>query len=139
MKIESKDGYVVVTEYNENFPSKGICGGSMTHLGKLQADKSIWRTVKVEPDSVNPEILNWTQEGDWCVENGDLLHWSIVTKMDPVNQKVSGRTFFAGGTGQFKNAEGYIDLKGHPDPDNPTSRFIVEKGVGEISNTGNSN
>lgn len=136
MKIEGHDGYVVVTEYNENFPSKGICGGNITPLGKLQADKSIWHTVKVEPDSVDPTILNWLQEGDWCAENGDLLHWSIETKMDQVNQKVSGRTFFKGGTGQFKNAEGYIDLSGHPDPKDPTSRFIVEKGVGEIFNIG---
>ncbi len=138
MKIEGHNGYVVVTEYDGNFPSKGICGGNITPLGKLQADKSIWHTVKVEPDSVDPAILNWTQEGDWCAENGDLLHWSVVTKMDPVNQKVSGRTFFKGGTGQFKNAEGYIDLSGHPDPANPQSRFIVDKGVGEITNVGNS-
>jgi hypothetical protein len=134
MKIEGHDGFAVVTEYNGNFPSKGICGGNITPLGKLQADKSIWHTVKVEPDSVDPAILNWLQEGDWCAENGDLLHWSIETKMDQINQKVSGRTIFKGGTGQFKNAEGYIDLSGHPDPEDPTSRFIVEKGVGEIFN-----
>jgi hypothetical protein len=138
MIIEGHDGYVVVTEYNENFPSKGICGGNITPLGKLQADKSIWHTVKVEPDSVNPEILNWLQEGDWCAENEDLLHWSIVTKVDQANQKVSGRTIFKGGTGQFKNAEGYMDLSGHPDPKDPASRFVVEMGVGEIFNVENS-
>jgi hypothetical protein len=47
MKIESKEGYALVTEFNENFPSKGIVGGEMTHLGKLQADKSIWHTIKL--------------------------------------------------------------------------------------------
>ncbi len=74
------------------------------------------------------------QEGDWCAENGDLLHWSIETKMDQVNQKVSGRTIFKGGTGQYKNAEGYMDLSGHPNPKDPASRFVVEMGVGEIFN-----
>jgi hypothetical protein len=138
MKIECKDGYAVVTEFNENFPSKGIVGGDMTYLGKIQAAKSTWHTVKVEPDSANPAIVNWKQEGDWCAENGDLLHWSVDTKMDQVNQKVSGRTIFNGGTGQFKNAEGYIDLSGHPDPKDPTSRFIVENGRGEIFNVENS-
>lgn len=134
MKIENQDGYAIVTEYNENFPSKGICGGNMTHLGKLQADKSIWHTVKVEPDSVDPAILNWLQEGDWCAENGDLLHWSVITKLDKATQKVSGRTILNGGTGQFKNAEGYMDLAGHPDLKDPASRFVVEMGVGEIFN-----
>ena len=136
MKIEGHNGYAVVTEFNENFPSKGISGGNITHLGKVQADKSIWHTVKVEHDPDNPTILNWTQEGDWCAESGDFLHWSVVAKLDKTNQKVSGRTILNGGTGQFKNAEGYMDLSGHPDPKDPASRFVVEMGVGEIFNVG---
>ena len=66
--MKGHDGQVVVKEYQENFPSKGICGG----------------------------------------------------------------------TGQFKNAEGYMDLSGHPDPKNSASLFVVEMGVGEIFNVENS-
>ena len=62
---------------------------------------------------------------------GQLLQkWTRLTK------RLEVEPFFKGGTGQFKNAEGYMDLSGHPDPKEPTSRFVVEKGLGEISNIG---
>jgi hypothetical protein len=135
--IKALDAYVVVTDFFNDFPSQGICGGNMTHLGKLKADKSIWYTVNVDViDSEMPWILLWTQEGDWCAANGDLLHWSIVTTVDMMNQTVSGTALFDGGTGRFVNASGYFNLAGHPDPDNPTTRFIVDSGVGMISNVG---
>ena len=138
LPIKGNNGYVVVTEFFNDFPSQGICGGNMTHLGKLQAEKSIWYTVNVEvPDSEMPWMLLWTQEGDWCAANGDLLHWSIITTVDMMNQTVGGTAYFDGGTGRFKNAEGYFNLKGHPDADDAT-RFIVEEGVGEISSIGSS-
>jgi hypothetical protein len=135
--IKAIDAYVVVTDFFNDFPSQGICGGNMTHLGKLQADKSIWYTTNVEPDSENPGFLLWSQEGDWCAANGDLLHWTIITSVEMGAGKVSGRAIFDGGTGRFKNATGHFDLNGHVDPDNPTTRFIVDSGVGMISNVGN--
>ena len=132
-------GYSVSTHFNENdFPMQGICGGIITHLGKLQAEKSIWYTMNVVvPNPDTPWILIWTQEGDFCAANGDLLHWTVDTDVDMLNQTVSGTTYFNGGTGRFKNAEGYFNLKGHPDPDDAT-RFIVDEGVGIISNVGSS-
>jgi len=142
--IKMVEGYVVVTDFwpdfpvpGNQFPAMGLSYGIMTHLGKLQAEKSIWYTTGVAPDPVNPGILLWSQEGDWCAANGDLLHWTIVTNVEMGTDKVSGEAIFDGGTGRFKNATGYFDLNGHVDPDNPTTRFIVDEGVGMISNVGN--
>jgi hypothetical protein len=142
--IEAHDAYVVVTDFLDDvpvpgnqFPAAGICYGNMTHLGKLQAEKSIWYTTNLEPDTENPGFLLWSQTGDWCAANGDLLHWTIVTSVEMGAGKVSGRAEFDGGTGRFKNAKGYIDLKGHVDPDHPTSQFIIDEGVGMISNLKN--
>lgn len=138
--IES--GYATVTDFayvsvlDDYFPSEGISGGTMTHLGKTQADKSVWHTVDVVPDPDNFGILLWIQEGDWCAANGDMLHWIIDGSVDMINHTVSGRAIFDGGTGRFKNATGYFDLNGHVDPENPTTRFIVDSGVGMISNVG---
>ena len=138
-------GYVVVTDFwpdfpipGNQFPAMGLSYGTMTHLGKLHAEKSIWYTTGVAPDPVNPGILLWSQEGDWCAANGDLLHWTIVTNVEMGSDKVSGTAIFDGGTGRFENATGHFDLKGHVDPDNPTSRFIVDEGVGMISTIGSS-
>jgi hypothetical protein len=137
-------GYVVVTDFwpdfpvpGNQFPAMGLCYGAMSHLGKLQAEKSIWYTIGVAPDPVNPGILLWSQEGDWCAANGDLLHWTIVTNVEMGSDKVSGTAIFSGGTGRFENATGHLDLNGHVDPDDP-SRFIVDSGVGMISNLGSS-
>jgi hypothetical protein len=136
--IKMVEGYVVVTDTYMGFPSQGLSYGIMTHLGKLQAEKSIWYTSgEVIPDPDNPGFLIWPQIGDWCAANGDLLHWTIETHMDPVNLTVYGTAKFDGGTGRFKNATGYFDLNGHVDPENPTTRFIVDSGVGMISNVGN--
>lgn len=141
--IKMITGYVVVTDFLVNvpaegmqFPEEGISYGIMTHLGKLQAEKSIWYTTGVAPDLENPGILLWNQEGDWCAANGDLLHWTIVTNIEMGSDKVSGRAIFDGGTGRFEEATGYFDLNGHVDPDDP-ARFIVDSGVGMISNVGN--
>lgn len=138
------NGYVTVTEVWEDFlgpdmdfPAEGISYGIMTHLGKLQAEKSIWTTIGVAPDPENEGFLIWSQEGDWCAANGDMLHWTIVGSLEMGAGKVSGRAIFDGGTGRFENATGYFDLNGHVDPDNPTTRFIVDEGVGMISNVGN--
>jgi hypothetical protein len=135
-------GYATATDFayvealGDYFPSEGISGGIMTHLGKTQADKSVWHTVSVVPDPDNFGILLWIQEGDWCAANGDLLHWILDGVLDKPNQSVRGKAIFDGGTGRFKNATGYFDLNGHVDPDDPT-RFIVDSGVGMISNVGN--
>ncbi len=137
------NGYVTVTAVWEDFlgpemdfPAEGISYGNMTHLGKLQADKSIWHTTGVAPDPANEGFLIWSQEGDWCAANGDMLHWTIVGSLEIGAGNVSGRAEFDGGTGRFKNATGYFDLNGHVDPDNPTTRFIVDSGIGMISNVG---
>ena len=142
--IEAHDAYVVVTNFLDDvpvpgnqFPAAGICYGNMTHLGKLQGEKSIWYTTNIEPDMENLGFLLWSQAGDWCAANGDLLHWTIVTSVEMGAGKVSGRAELDGGTGRFKNAKGYIDLKGHVDPDHPTSQFIIDEGVGMISNLKN--
>ena len=135
--IKMVEGYVVVTGFSDKFPAMGLSYGIMTHLGKLQAEKSIWYTTGVEPDPVNQGILLWSQEGDWCAANGDLLHWTIVTNVEMGTDKVSGTAIFDGGTGRFENATGYFDLNGHVDPDNPTTRFLVDEGAGMISNVGN--
>jgi hypothetical protein len=135
-------GYATVTDFEyvpvlgDYFPSAGISGGTITHLGKTQADKSIWHTVNVVPDPDHPGTLLWTQEGDWCAANGDMLHWIIDGTVDMFNHTVGGTATFNGGTGRFENATGYFNLKGHVDPDNPTTRFIVDEGVGMISNVG---
>lgn len=137
-------GYVTVTDYrvvdflpapNNLFPDKGISYGTITHLGKLQAGKSIWYTTEVAPDPVNEGFLLWTQEGDWCAANGDMLHWTTVGSVEFGAGKVSGIAEFVGGTGRFKNATGEFNLKGHVDPENP-SGFIVDEGFGVISNVG---
>jgi hypothetical protein len=137
------NGYVTVTEVWEDFlgpdmdfPAEGISYGIMTHLGKLQAEKSIWYTTSVAPDPAIEGFLIWSQEGDWCAANGDMLHWIIVGSLEMGAGKVSGRAIFDGGTGRFKKATGYFDLNGHVDPENPTTRFIVDSGVGMISNVG---
>jgi hypothetical protein len=137
-------GYVTVNDFayvealGDYFPSVGISDGIMTHLGKLKAEKSIWYTTSVAPDLENKGFLIWSQEGDWCAANGDMLHWKLIDgSLDMINKKVSGRAIFDGGTGRFKNATGYFDLNGHVDPDNPTTGFIVDSGVGMISNVGN--
>lgn len=141
LPIEAHNAYVVVTDYmvvdfpvpGSPFPAQGICYGNLTYLEELQAEKSIWYTTNVEPDSENPGFLLWSQAGDWCAANGDLLHWTIITSVEMGAGKVSGRAEFDGGTGQFKHAKGYIDLKGHVDPVHPTSQFIIDEGVGVIS------
>ncbi len=132
-------GYVVVTNADQpEAPPEGICYGILTHLGKLQAEKSTWYTSGViTPDTENPGLLLWPQEGEWCAANGDLLHWTIETHLDPMNFTVYGTAIFNGGTGRFATATGYFDLNGHIDPDNVT-RFIVDEGIGEISNVGSS-
>jgi hypothetical protein len=139
------NGYATVTAVWEDFlgpgmdfPSEGISYGVMTHLGKLQAEKSIWYTTGIAPDPENEGFLIWYQEGDWCAANGDMLHWSIVGSLEIGGSKVSGRAEFDGGTGRFKNATGDFNLKGHVDPDNPRSQFIIDEGVGMISNVGSS-
>jgi hypothetical protein len=135
-------GYATVTNFSyvpelgDYFPSEGISGGTMTHLGKTQADKSVWHTVNVVPDPFNFGILLWIQEGDWCAANGDMLHWIIDGSVDMINLLVSGTAMFDGGTGRFKNATGYFNLNGHVDPDNPSTSFIVDSGFGIISNVG---
>ena len=138
------NGYVTVTDYmvvdflpapNNLFPAKGISYGIMTHLGKLQAEKSIWTTTEIAPDPENEGFLIWSQEGDWCAANGDMLHWIIDGSVDMINHLVSGTAIFDGGTGRFEEATGYFDLNGHVDPDDP-ARFIVDSGVGMISNVG---
>lgn len=135
--IKMITGYVVVTDTYMGFPSQGLSYGIMTHLGKLQSEKSIWYTNgEVVPDPDNPGFLIWPQMGDWCAANGDLLHWTIETHLDPVNLIVFGTAIFDGGTGRFEEATGYFDLNGHVDPDDP-ARFIVDSGVGMISNVGN--
>jgi N-acetylneuraminic acid mutarotase len=134
-------GYATVTDFayvealGDYFPSEGLSGGTITHLGKTQADKSVWHTVSVVPDPDNFGILLWKQEGDWCAANGDMLHWIIDGTVDMINKKVGGRAIFDGGTGRFATATGYFDLNGHVDPDNP-AQFIVDSGVGMISNVG---
>ena len=136
--IVAHDAYVVVTNYYQDFPSQGICGGIMTHLGKLQAEKSIWYTSgEVSPDPENPGFLIWPQAGDWCAANGDLLHWTIETHLDPANFTVYGTAIFDGGTGRFEKAIGEFNLRGHVDLEDLT-RFIVDEGVGVISNVGSS-
>lgn len=132
-------GYATVTDFayvpalGDYFPSEGISGGTITHLGNTQADKSVWHTVDVVPDPENFGILLWIQEGDWCAANGDMLHWIIDGSVDMINHAVSGTAIFDGGTGRFENATGYFNLMGHVDPENPTTRFIVDSGVGVIS------
>lgn len=136
--IKMVEGYVVVTDTYMDFPSQGLSYGIMTHLGKLQAEKSIWYTNgEVVPERDNPGFLIWPQTGDWCAANGDLLHWTIETHLDPVNLTVYGTAIFDGGTGRFENATGHFNLKGHADPDNPMG-FIVDEGTGMISKVGSS-
>lgn len=125
-----------VTEYYEGVPVVGTLSGTMSHIGKLNTEESIWHTTSLSFDETTGTIT-WEMIGNSCASNGDLLHYTLTGTFSISENQLNAHVDMNGGTGRFEFAEGYMDVTGYADdPLAITTMFMT--GDGLISSVGSS-
>ena len=128
---------ISVDEYDEQgLGINGKMSGYLTHMGKLNQEKSTWVTL-YHDFSQYPPIIIQVNDLVFCAANGDLVYGSYTGYNDVTTSIVDGYCELKNGTGRFKNATGYSNVTGYPWFDEfgrvEGIRFVCE---GEISNVG---
>ena len=125
-----------VTQSLNGIPVFGTLSGIISHLGKLQTEKSVWFTNTVEIDEATWTI-SWEMFGVVCAANGDLLNYTLSGSFNIPENKMNGHVDFDGGTGRFGQAQGYMNFTGSADdPMNISAMYMQAEGL--ISNVGSS-
>ena len=125
-----------IIEYNEGVPVSGFLSGTMSHLGKLNAEKSIWYTSALSFDE-NTGTITWEAFGDSYAANGDIMHYLFSGSLNLPTNTLTAYVDIDGGTGRFEFADGYMDITGYAD--DPTAITTVHmEGEGFISSVGSS-
>ena len=123
-----------VTEYLDGVPVQGILSGTISHLGQLVAEQSVFYTTSLSLDETTWTI-SWELSGATCAANGDLMYYDLSGTFNiPANELIA-HINIKNGTGRFKNAEGYMEASGYADdPLAITTMFMHCEGL--ISNVG---
>lgn len=125
-----------ITEYIEGVPMQGLLSGKLSHLGELNAEKSVFHTTLLTFDNI-AMTLHWECTGTLCAANGDLLYYTLACDFAMLSNELTGHSDIANGTGRFEHAEGLVYFTGYADdPYAITSMYMTCEGL--ISNVGSS-
>ncbi len=125
-----------VTVYDQGIPVQGTLSGVLSHLGKLNAEESVFYTVSLDFDPTTYTIT-WGMSGVVCAADGDLLNYLLNGTFLILTNELTGQAEYNGGTGRFEHAKGFMNFIGYADdPMAITTMFMT--GEGMISNVGSS-
>jgi hypothetical protein len=107
------------------FPMESMIGGSGTHLGDLQMDKStlIFDGCQFGP---GPGQVTTPGHGTLTADNGDELYYTTVCTYQAPEFTMTGTVILTGGTGRFMGCYGETNVIGKVDKGNGTAIWTSE-------------
>ena len=106
----------------DDMPSIMIPGGTGTHIGKLNSEKSYWEVLVYVPrvDSEGTIYLFQSGTGHWVAANGDIIDYIWRVDAALPNLDCVGVIEFQSGTGKFEGCSGTLDFIGTVDAETVT-------------------
>lgn len=108
-----------------DFPTQNNVGGSGTHLGELQMDKStlIFDACQFGP---GPGQVTTPGHGTLTADNGDELYYTCISTYQAPDFTMFGTITLIGGTGRFMGCYGELEFLGKVDKGNGTAQWTNE-------------
>ena len=115
--------------------------GNVTHLGKINAEKSRGQDISCEFSAGARLTLATKVKGQIVAANGDLIYYEgkdlldlteIFTGVSPYGT-INGVWTITGGTGRFAGAAGSFPIKGIVDASKPSEGYFTATGDGTIT------